>query len=65
MRAVVLLPTATLPAMPMTYGTFGGEAAEERVGHAVEVLAGRDVQVQQPRQRQVDVGDLVERQIAR
>ncbi len=23
MRAKVLLPTATLPAMPMTYGTFG------------------------------------------
>ncbi len=23
MRAVVLLPTATLPAMPMTYGVLG------------------------------------------
>ena len=35
-------------------------AAEERVGGLLERLGGRDPQVQQPRQRQVDVGDLVE-----
>ena len=33
-RAVVLLPTATLPASPIRNGTFGGRVAEEGVGHA-------------------------------
>ena len=39
-----------------------GQAAEERVGDRREVLARRHVEVQQPGKRQVDVGDLVERQ---
>ena len=37
------------------------QVAEERLGHGVEVTGRREPQVQQPRQRQVDVFDLLER----
>ena len=40
--------------------TRRGQDAEERVGHRV-AIAGRDcVEAEQPRQRQIDLGDLVE-----
>ena len=61
MRANVLLPTATLPAMPMTYGVGRGSAAEKRVGGLVQRLRRGDVQIQQPRDRQVDRLDFGER----
>ena len=60
MRANVLLPTATLPAMPMMYGTFGVDVPEELPRHLVQLLRRRHVQVQQPGERQVDGGNLVE-----
>ena len=60
MRANVLLPTATLPATPMTYGTFGAIVPRKVGRHLVQVLRGAHVQVEQPGQRQVDRGDLVE-----
>ena len=37
-----------------------GDRAEERRRHLVQVLRGADVQVEQPAERQVDGGDLVE-----
>ena len=61
MRANVLLPTATLPAMPITYGVGAGRLTEERVRGRVQVLRRRDVQVQQARERQVDRFDFGER----
>ena len=60
MRANVLLPTATLPATPMTYGTFGAIVPRNVDRHLVQVLRRGDVQVEQPGERQVDGGDLVE-----
>ena len=61
----MLLPTATLPATPMTYGTRGVAEPRNVAVACVQLLRGADVEVQQPRQRQVDVGDLVERHRAR
>ena len=60
MRANVLLPTATLPATPITYGTFGANVPRNVDGHLVQVLGRAHVEVEQPGQRQVDVGHLVE-----
>ena len=60
MRAKVLLPTATLPATPITYGARGRHRPEERRRHPGEVLRCADAQVEQPGQRQVDRRDLVE-----
>ena len=41
MRAIVLLPTDTLPAMPMTYGAIAVQVAEERLGHGVQLACLR------------------------
>ena len=57
----MLLPTATLPATPMMYGGPGRVGAEERRRGRVQLLRRRDVQVQQPRQRQVDLDHLFHR----
>ena len=61
MRAIVLLPTATLPASPMTYGRVRVELPEERLGHDLQLTGRREPEVQQPRERQEDVFDLLER----
>ena len=61
MRAIVLLPTATLPASPDDVRHARVQLAEERLGHDVQLTGRREPQVQQPRQRQVDVFDLLER----
>ena len=60
MRAVVDLPTATDPATPMTNGVALGLLAEEVGGDAVQARGRPDVEVEQPRQRQVDLLDLVQ-----
>ena len=60
-RAVVLFPTATLPATPMTYGGPRLRGAEELRGRGVQLLRRRHVQVEQTRQRQVDLDDLLHR----
>ena len=60
MRANVLLPTATLPATPITYGTRGAivpRNVDETRARSCDAL---DVEVEQSGQREVDRGDLVE-----
>ena len=60
-RAVVDLPTATEPAMPMMKGVltaFGG--VEEALALAEQQLARLDMRREQARQRQVDAPHLVE-----
>ena len=59
-RAIVLLPAATLPPMPITYGTRGVQVPEERLGDDAQVARRREAQVQQPREREVDVLDLTQ-----
>ena len=58
MRAVVDLPTATDPAMPITNGVRSGLLAEELGRDPVQRPDLADVEVQQPGQRQVDLLDL-------
>ena len=60
-REIVLFPTATLPAMPITNGTRGLSEPTNVAVALMQVLRRADVQIQQPRQRQVDVGHFVER----
>ena len=57
-RDVVLLPTATLPATPITNGGRAERVAEERRRDAVPLGGGADLQVEQPGQREVDLLDL-------
>ena len=60
MRANVLLPTATLPATPITYGTRGANVPRN-VDDTLARSCGRaDVEVEQTGQREVDRGHLVE-----
>ena len=65
MRANVLLPTATLPATPMTYGTFGASVPRNVADTFWRFWVGGHVEVQQAGEREVDVGHLVERRPAR
>ena len=60
MRAKVDLPTATEPATPITYGTFGDARTEERRGDPLEILHRAHVQIQESAERQVDRTDLIE-----
>ena len=65
-RALVDLPTATLPATPMTNGVPRcapwplPASAEEGVEGAAQAGGGLDVEVEEPGERQVDVPHLVE-----
>ena len=63
MRAIVLLPAATLPAMPMTYGTRACSWPRNVSVTDVQVAGRREPQVQQPRQREVDLFDLARARI--
>ena len=58
-RAVVDLPTATEPATPMMYGTLASSRAEEALLRPEQPLRGRDIDREQPRQRQIDLLDLL------
>ena len=58
-RAVVDLPTATEPAMPITNGVRPTDELEELVGRAVQLAGVQHVAAEQPGQRQVDLADVV------
>ena len=60
MRAVVLLPTATLPRHADDIGHFRIVDVQEMVGGAEQFLGRRDIEIEQPRQGQIDRHDFVE-----
>ena len=57
----MLLPAATLPGDPDHVRRARVQVTEERLGDRVQLARRRDAQVQQPRERQVDLFDLAHR----
>ena len=58
---MVDFPTATLPAIPITNGTGCDRPPEKGVGHPEKLLACLDLEADQPGERHIDVGHLLER----
>ena len=62
MRDVVLFPTATEPATPMMNGTRADSSPRNVDVARCTARVAEHVEAEQPRQREVDVDDLVERE---
>ena len=59
---MVLLPTATDPPTPMMKGTLPSLRPRNFEDDGIELLGGGHVQIEQARQRQIDLLDLLDRQ---